>query len=331
VLEVVLAVFLSEKDVRAVLSMDDLIAAMEQALAQYSTGGARQPLRSVLEAGSPQALHGVMPAFIERPASLGTKIVTVYASNTARGLPTHLATIVLLDPETGALRAVMDGRYITEARTAAASAASAKYLARRDARTLAVIGSGVQARSHIEALVRVRPIETIRVWGRTRGHVDALIADMKSEIDATFEAASSIEHAVHDAGVIALVTASKEPVLRRDWVSAGAHVCAVGACRPDQREMDTALVRDAAVFVDSRIGALAEAGDIVIPLSEGAITEQHILAEIGQVVAGTAVGRTSEDVITVYKSLGMAVEDVAAARLAWERATERRLGLQFEL
>jgi ornithine cyclodeaminase len=326
-----LPILLSEKDVRDVLSMDDLIAAMEQALAQYSTGGARQPLRSVLEAGSPQALHAVMPAFIAQPASLGTKIVTVYAANTARGLPTHLATIILLDPETGALRAIMDGRYITEARTAAASAASAKYLATEGARVLAVIGSGVQAHSHVEALTRVRPINEIRLWGRTRANVDRLAAEIEPHVDARVTVSASVEDAVRNADIIALVTASSEPVLRREWVRAGAHVCAVGACRPHQREMDTALVRDARLFVDSRIGALAEAGDIVIPLSEGAITEQHIAAEIGQVIAGTAAGRLSPDEITVFKSLGMAVEDVAAARLAWERAAARKAGREFNL
>ncbi|HWK08999.1 MAG TPA: ornithine cyclodeaminase family protein [Vicinamibacterales bacterium] len=324
-------ILLSEQDVRAVLSMDDLIAAMEQALAQYSTGAARQPLRNVFEVGAHHAFHGVMPAFIEEPASLGTKIVTVYGSNPARGLPTHLATIVLLDPATGALRAVMDGRYITEARTAAASAASARHLARRDARVLAVIGSGVQAHSHIEAIVRVRPIEEVRVWGRTAANVERLVAELAPQIPATLAAARTIEDAVRDADVIALVTASRDPVLRREWVRRGAHICAVGACRPDQREMDTALVRDARVFVDSRIGALAEAGDIVIPLSEGAITDQHIAAELGQVIAGTAEGRPSADAITIFKSLGMAVEDVAAARLAWERAGARGIGREFEL
>ena len=325
-------ILLSEKDVRAVLSMDDLIAAMEQALEQYSAGGARQPLRSVFEVGGQHAFHAVMPAFIEQPPSLGTKIVTVYGSNSARGLPSHLATIILLDPETGALLSVMDGRYITEARTAAASAASAKHLANPDARVLAVIGSGVQAHSHVEALARVRNIQEIRIWGRTPAHADALVAELGPRITtATLKASRSVEEAVRGADVIALVTASKEPVLRRAWVSPGAHICAVGACRPDQREMDTALVRDGVVFVDSRLGALAEAGDIVIPISEGAITDGHVTAEIGEVIAGTAPGRPSADAITIYKSLGMAVEDVAAARLAWQRASERGLGRAFEL
>src|SRR5437868_6934940 len=168
-------VLLSETDVRAVLSMDDLIGAMEVALEQYSGGGVRQPLRSVVTVGDGHAFYGVMPAYISQPAALGTKLVSVYHSNAALGLPSHLATIVLLDPETGALQAILDGRYITEARTAAVSAASAKHLARRDARVLAVLGAGVQARSHIDALARVRKFSEIRVWGRHEGRVQALL------------------------------------------------------------------------------------------------------------------------------------------------------------
>ena len=323
-------VLLGESDVRAVLSMDDLIAAMETALDQYSGGGVRQPLRSVVDVGDGHAFYGVMPAYIARPPALGTKLVSVYHSNAALGLPSHLATIVLLDPETGALQAVMDGRYITEARTAAVSAASAKHLARPDARVLAVLGSGVQARSHIDALLRVRPFEELRVWGRDAGHVRALLDGLAPGPIRSVAAASAHE-AADGADVIALVTASREPVLTRASVRDGAHICAVGACRPDQREMDTALVRDARVFVDSRVGALAEAGDLVIPIREGAIDASHIAGELGDVFGGRTPGRRNAAEITIFKSLGMAVEDVAAARLAFDRASERGLGRGFVL
>ncbi|HTM26472.1 MAG TPA: ornithine cyclodeaminase family protein [Vicinamibacterales bacterium] len=322
---------LSEKDIRAVVSMDDLIAAMEGALDQYSAGRVRQPLRTIVSVGDGHAFYGVMPAFVESPASLGTKLVTVYHSNAERGLPSHLATIVLHDPETGALQAILDGRYITEARTAAASAASAKHLARQDARVLAVFGSGVQARSHVEAMTRVRGIEEIRVWSRTPAHVRTLIEDMGGSIGARMVGADSAETAARGADIIALVTASREPVLARAWVRPGAHVCAVGACRPDQRETETALVRDARVFVDSTAGALAEAGDIVIPIHEGAIEASHIAGELGDVIGRRAPGRASAEDITLFKSLGMAVEDVAAARLAFDRASERGLGRGFVL
>jgi len=321
---------LGEKDVRAVLSMDDLIAAMETALDQFSDGGVRQPLRSIVEVGG-HAFYGVMPAYIAEPKALGTKLVSVYHANAAIGLPSHLATIILHDPETGALLAVIDGRYITEARTAAVSAASAKHLARPDARVLAVLGTGVQARSHIDALARVRRFEELRVWGRDAARVRALIDDLGSEAPGRVVASPSPHAAADGADVIALVTASREPVLARTSVRAGAHICAVGACRPDQREMDTALVRDARVFVDSRAGALAEAGDLVIPIGEGAIDAAHIAGELGDVFGGRVPGRRTAAEITIFKSLGMAVEDVAAARLAFERASERGLGRGFVL
>jgi ornithine cyclodeaminase/alanine dehydrogenase-like protein (mu-crystallin family) len=318
-------VLLTEHDVRAVLSMDDLIAAMEGALERFSARAVRQPLRTVLEAGG-HGFYGVMPAYLETPAALGTKLVSVYHGNPARGLTSHLATIVLHDPATGALQAIMDGRYITEARTAAVSAASAKHLAKANARVLAILGTGVQARSHVEALTRVRAFDEIRIWGRTSEHAAALATELAPGLRAHIDAVPSARDAAEGADVIALVTAASEPVLRREWVGDGAHICAVGACRPNQREMDTALVKSARVFVDSREGALAEAGDLVIPMREGAFDDSHIAAELGDVFGGRADGRRSAEEITLFKSLGMAVEDVAAARLAFERASERGLG-----
>jgi ornithine cyclodeaminase len=327
-------VLLSESDVRAVLSMGELIDAMEAALDRFSSGAAQQPLRTIIDVGAQgnhHALHGVMPALIREPAALGTKLVSVYSANAARGLPTHLATIVLVDPQTGELIAVLDGRYITEARTAAVSAASTRHLAREDARVLAVLGSGVQARSHIEAIARVRALSEIRVWGRDQAHVDALIREMDPRMPATMRAAPSARDAVSGADIVALVTASSEPVLAATDVADGTHICAVGACRPNAREMDTALVRRARVFVDSRVGALAEAGDLVIPIKEGALDASHIAGEIGDVFGGRLAGRRDASEVTVFKSLGMAVEDVAAARLACDRAAARGLGRGFVL
>jgi len=323
-------ILLSENDVRVVLTMPDLIGAMEQALELFSRGAVRQPLRSIVDVGG-HGFYGVMPAFMSDPASLGTKLVTVFHGNGERGLPSHLATIVLHDPETGALQAILDGRYITEARTAAVSAASAKHLARKDAHVLAVLGSGVQARSHIDAISHVRDLEEIRVWGRHRERAEAVLNDVPPHVRARLVTSLSPKDAVREADIIALVTASREPVVERPWIREGAHICAVGACRPDQREMDTALVRDARVFVDSRAGALAEAGDVVIPINEKAIDASHIAAELGDVFGGRAAGRRSDSEITIFKSLGMAVEDVAAATLAFARASERGLGRGFVL
>jgi alanine dehydrogenase len=322
---------LSERDVRSLLSMDDLIAGMEVALAQFSTGAVQQPLRTVLQVGAQHAFFGVMPAATSGPAALGTKLVTVFGGNTAVGLPTHLATIVLLDPSTGALLAVMDGRFITEARTAAVSAVSVKLLAKAGAGVLAIIGSGVQARSHVEALAHARRLTHVRVWSPNPERREQFVRDMRSHVDAPMTASTSAQEAVDGADLIALVTASREPVLRSEWVADGAHVCAVGACRPDQREMDTALVSRGRIFVDSRAGALTEAGDIVLPIAEGAFDASTIAGELGELAAGQIAGRASDDEVTIFKSLGMAVEDVAAAHLAYMRATERGLGRGFVL
>jgi ornithine cyclodeaminase len=311
--------------------MDDLIPAMEDALAQFSTGGVRQPVRTVLPAAPQHAFFGLMPACAANPPTLGAKLVTVFGGNAAIDLPTHLATIVLLDPDTGALLAVMDGRYITEARTAAVSAASAKHLAREDAGRLAILGSGVQARSHLEALARVRQLTDVRVWSPSRERRGRFVVEMRRRVEAPLRAAASVDEAVDGADLIALVTASREPVLLGSQVADGAHICAVGACRPDQREMDTALVGRGRLYVDSRAGALAEAGDIVIPIAERAIESSAIVGELGEVFAGRLPGRTSPGEVTIFKSLGMAVEDLAAARLAYERAASRGLGRGFVL
>ena len=312
-------VLLDEAEVQALLTMDDLIPVMADALAAFSTGAVTQPLRTVLEVGPQKAFYGVMPAYLPSVPALGTKLVTVYGTNPARGLPTHLATIVLLDPATGALLAIVDGRYITEARTAAVSAVSVQQLARPDARVLSLLGSGVQARSHLEAIARVRDLAEVRVWSRTAANAARFASDMQQHSAVPIVPMSSPQAAVDGADIIALVTAATEPVLFDAWVADGTHICAVGACRPTQREMDAALVARARLFVDSREAALAESGDIVLAIRDGAIDASHIRGELGAVVAGRVEGRRSPAEVTIFKSLGMAVEDVAAAALAYGR------------
>ncbi len=318
---------LSEPEIRSVLTMSDLIDAMQAALVEYSEGRTQQPLRTVLEVGAQKAFFGLMPAFVPRSSALGTKLVTVYGSNAALGLPTHLATIVMLDPATGAPIALLDGRYITEARTGAVSAVSTRWLAKPDAAALAIIGSGVQARSHLEAIASVRALSVVKVWSPNSDHRERFVKEMRAHAGpADLRAAASAEAAVSGADIIVLATASRTPVIRSEWVSDGAHICAVGACRPDQREMDGALVARARLFVDSRIGALAEAGDIVLAIREGSITASHIAGELGEVAGRHVAARRDARDVTLFKSLGMAVEDVAAAHLACTRAKERGLG-----
>jgi ornithine cyclodeaminase len=317
---------LTERDVRAVLPMPDLIDAMEGALAQFSAGAVRQPVRSVIEVGADRAFFGIMPAALEHPPAMGAKLVTVYERNHQRGLPSHLATIVLLDPETGALVALLDGRYITEARTAAVSAVSVRHLARPDSSVLGVIGTGVQARSHVEAIRHVRRLSEVRVWSPNARHGQAFAADVGAVTGLRIRAAVSAAEAVAGADVIVLATSARTPVIDDADVSAGAHIAAVGACRPDQREMPTALVARARVFVDSRAAAGQEAGDLLLPMQEGAFDERQIAGELGDVVVGRVTGRETAAQVTIFKSLGLAVEDIVAARLAVARAVPAGLG-----
>jgi ornithine cyclodeaminase/alanine dehydrogenase-like protein (mu-crystallin family) len=306
--------WIGEDEIRAQLPMSQLIDLMAQTLAAFSSGRVEQPVRSVIEAG-PAAFFASMPALIKTTPALGTKLVTVFGSNTEKGLPTHLATIVLLDPATGALLAVMDGRYITEARTAAVSAVSARLLARPDASVLALIGSGVQAHSHWEALPLVREFREIRCWSPTRANLDRFVSEHHS-----VRAAATAEQAITGADVIALLTSSTVPVIKNHWVKDGACVISVGACRPNQREMDPDLVACARLIVDSRAAALQESGDIVMGIGEGRFGPDHITAELGELVINPTIAQQSDERVTIFKSLGLACEDVAAAQLVWNAA-----------
>lgn len=322
---------LTEAHVSALLPLADLIAAMETALARFSAGEVLQPVRSVLMVGPQKAYFGLMPAYVADPPQLGAKIVTVFGDNHARGLPSHLATILLLDPDTGGLIALMDGRYITEARTAAVSAVSARHLARPEASTLAILGAGVQARSHLEAIAAVRPIRHARIWSPTASSRERFVAEMSGHVPAALTAAASAEAAVRGADIVVLVTSSPTPVLDHAWVAPGTHVISVGACRPDHREMDPALVAAGRLVVDSRAAALVESGDVVGGIAEGRFSAAHVTGELGDIVRGALAGRASADEITIFKSLGMAVEDVVAADLVYRRAVETGAGTELTL
>ena len=348
---------LTEADVKAVLTMDDLIETMASALRRFSTGQVVQPIRPTIPIAD-DSFFATMPAYVRGDgAALGAKLVTVFGGNAARGLHSHLASILLLDPETGALLALLDGRYITEARTAAVSAVSSRLLARPTAKSLAIIGTGVQARSHLDALSRVHQLRQVTVWSPNKERRGRLVADamatrsasgadrvdtrsasgadrMATRLDTQY-AISAVEHAgeaVVGADIIVLVTSSPTPVIENGWVKPGAHVISVGACRPTQREMDPALVARARLFVDSRAAALVESGDVVLGMQEGRFGADHIVAELGELLAGTApAGRRSDTEVTVFKSLGLAVEDVTAADLAYRRAVEQGVGQALTL
>ena len=295
------SIVLNEEQVRQHLRMADLIPAMEKALIDFSAGRVTQPVRSIIHVDPPGGFLGLMPALT--PDGLGLKAVTFYPSNAERGIPTHMATIFLVDPETGTPLAIMDGRLITEMRTAAVSAAATKLLAAPDSKILAILGSGVQARSHVEALRLVRQFEEIRVWSPTMEHAQQFAREVSAK-------ATSAEQAVRSADVVVTATNSKTPVLKGSWLKPGCHVNAIGACRPDWRELDDDAMSNV-VFVDSREGAMKESGDVIL---SGA----KIYAELGEALAGKVQSRANET--TIFKSLGMAVEDIAAALLVYRAA-----------
>jgi len=285
--------------------MADLIPAMEKALIDFSAGKVTQPVRSVIkvDVAAATGFLGLMPALT--PDGLGLKAVTFYPSNAERGIATHMATIFLVDPQTGTPLAIMDGRLITEMRTAAVSAAATNLLASPDAKILAILGSGVQARSHAEALGLVRQFEEIRVWSPTKEHA----RQFAEEIGGT---AVSAEEAVRGADVVVTVTNSKTPVVKGSWLKPGCHVNAIGACRPDWRELDDEAMSNV-VFVDSREGAMKESGDVIL-------SGTKVYAELGEAFAGKIPARANET--TIFKSLGMAVEDIAAAILVYRAVTQ---------
>jgi alanine dehydrogenase len=296
---------LDEASVRELLRMNEVIPAMEQALAAFSSGAVVQPTRVMVPVAEHQGFLGVMPAYTGD--ALGVKLVAFYPENT--GIPTHHAVVLLFRPETGEPLVSMDGRLITEVRTAAVSAVATKYLARPNCAVLAIIGSGVQARSHLEALRLVRDFEEVRVWSPRNAVAFAR--------ENNIRAATTAEEAVRGADVIVTATTSRTPVLHGDWLSPGAHINAVGAPRPDWRELDDEVLHRTRMYVDSRVAAMAESGDVIAAGS--------VVAELGEVVSGARPGRQSADEITLFKSLGLAVEDVATAALIFEKAAKSSL------
>jgi alanine dehydrogenase len=293
---------LSEADVRKLLRMEDLIPAMAEALRDLSAGAVLQPLRTVLPVSEHQGFLGVMPACGH---ALGAKLVTFFPQN--MGIPTHHAMILLFRPETGEPLAVMDGRLITEMRTAAVSAVATQLLARADSKVLTILGSGVQARSHLEALRLVREFTEVRVWSPR--NADRFAREFR------LHAAASAEEAVRGANVIVVATSATTPVMRGEWLAPGVHINAVGATRPNWRELDDEVLRRATIYVESREAALKESGDMMAAGKEP--------VEIGEVIDGKQAARTSADEITLFKSVGVAAEDVAAADLVYKKKTER--------
>lgn len=313
---------LAEKDVAAVLPMRDVIGAVETALRAQAEDKVRQPVRVAVR--TPAGMFGSMPCAIEG-TGIGAKLVTFYPGNSARGLHTHHAAIVLFDPDTGVPAALIDGRLITEMRTAATSAIATRELAAKGAGAVAMLGTGVQARSHVHALRDVGMLRELRVWGRTPAHAQALAAwAMEQGIRAT--TAATAHDACRGAQIVCTVTASQAPIVESDDIGPGTHINAVGSSAPHMLELGAALVGRARIIVDTVEGAMHEAGDIIEAIRTGALGQVPQLVRLCDVVTARAQGRRAPEDVTIFKSLGMAIEDIACAALAYSRAKERGLG-----
>src|SRR6266498_3023650 len=322
---------LSEKQVQDLIHIDELIATLEQAHIQYSTGKAVMPVRLVVPLPRIHGRMTSMPGFLNDDNALGMKVVTYFQENPQRGLPAILATIMLFSAETGKMIAAMDGSYITAIRTACASAVATKALANRETPVLGILGAGVQARAHIRALSRVRKLQQIKIYSPSGISATKIRKDMESEVGVGVKVAASAEDAVKHSDIVVTVTTAKEPILKSEWLNAGVHINAVGSHRPDLREVDGATLARANVVVDSREAIMAECGDILLALKEKSIPEDVINAEIGEVLAGMKSGRKSAREITLYKSVGIAIQDVATANLVYRKALIQKVGTNVEI
>ena len=320
----------NEAGVHELLPMNSCVALMRDALTALSRGDAVLPLRSKMFLPDQSGLLGLMPGYLGDPQSFGLKVVAVMPGNHGTPYDSHQGVVMLFGVEHGEPLAILDASAITAIRTAAASAAATDVLARRDAGDLAIIGSGVQARTHLLAMKEVRPLRRVRVWSRSRAHAERFALEEAKSAGVAIEVAEGAEAAVKGADLICTTTSSKEPVLEGKWLAAGAHVNAVGACFPNAREVDTEAIRRARLYTDCRESCVMEAGDFIIPRNEGAFDDAHLVGEVGEVFLGRIPGRRSPDEITFYESLGVAVEDLAAAHAIHRRARESGAGMWLE-
>jgi ornithine cyclodeaminase len=322
---------LNHQEVEQLLPMTECISAMADAFTALARGEAHQPLRTIFKPPEIKGVLAMMPTFRASPSPLfGLKAICVFPGNAAIGKDAHQGGVILFDGTNGEPLALINASAITAIRTAAVSALATRLLAREDAGDLAIIGAGVQARPHLIAISCVRPLKKIRVASRSFESAQRFASEMQAQFPILLEPVETIEAAVRGADIIVTATTSWEPVVRREWISPGAHINAIGTYSPKARELDTATIAAASLFVDRRESALNEAGDYLIPASEGVIGPEHIRADLGEVLIGAHSGRTWPEEITVFKSLGLALEDLAAAAHVYEKARETNAGTWVE-
>lgn len=324
-------IVLTSEQVRALLPIADAIEIIDRTMQTVSSGGAEMPLRSVVPVGGANRM-GVMPGALSDPDCFGVKLVSLFPGNPGRGLSSHLGAVLLFDAETGQARAMMDAGLLTALRTAAASAVATRALSRSESRRLAIVGYGEQAEHHLDAICAVRPIETVRVAGRSIEKARAFCAAARARHPGLdLEACGDVRTAVAGADIVCTVTASPDPVLRHAWLAAGCHVNVVGASIPTMREVDDALVLNSSIWVDYLPSALAQAGEVVDLIAAGRFRADDLRGEIGAVLRGVAPGRGSAGEQTVYRSLGVIAQDLAAAQAVTRAAESLGIGQRVTL
>ncbi len=321
---------INQDEVRRLLSMEQCIDAVRGALTDLANGGGIQPLRPVMWMPEKVGALGMMPGHLSSINTLGIKTVTVFPGNAGTQYDSHQGTVMLFDDSNGRLKAVIDASEITAIRTAAASAVATDVLARRASSTLAILGSGVQAASHLEAIPLVRPIESVRVWSRNPDNARRLAAS-RSDSGPPVEVVGSVAAALDGADIVCTTTSSRDPIVSRTHLSPGMHINAVGSSVPFAREFDSSAMAATRIFVDRRESTLNESGDFLMARDDGSITDESIVAEIGEILLGSAEGRGADGEITLFKSLGLAVEDIAAADLVYRNALDSNAGTAMEI
>ena len=304
------------------ISMRETIDAVEAAFGEFARGGVKMPQRSTIMLDEEAGSISFMPSYIPEARALATKIISIYPKNPTKGLPTTAAWIIVNDPETGMIEALLDGTYLTAMRTGAVTGVAARYLAPKDSKKAAIIGCGVQGKTQAWAVAETRAIEKMRVFDLSRERMDLFSREMSGKLGIDVVPSDSVAEAVNGVDIVVTATTSKDPVVRREWLGERVHVSAIGAFYPDYRELDTGTIRDAKLVVDSREAIMEEAGDILIPISEGVIGVDHIYAELGDLVLGRKPGRTDDDGLTVFKSVGLAIQDSSVARLVLDKWRE---------
>ncbi len=322
---------LNRQQVKELLPMRACMEVLANTFRAYSRGEAVQPLRTMMKVPGGGGILAPMPGYDGASKALAVKLITVFHNESETKFDSHQGLVVLFSAKHGNPLAIMDAIEITAIRTAAASGVATEALARKEAATLAILGSGVQARSHFTAMTEARNIQSVRIWSQTRKNAQKLAEELSDLSSTDITVSNDVQTAVDNAHIVCTVTAAAEPILEGAWLSQGAHINAVGSSMAKRRELDSEAVVNSKLYVDSRESATNEAGDFLIPLSEGAVSHDHILGEIGEVLEGSADGRQSADEITLFKSLGMAVEDVAAAQYIYCQAQEKGGGVWVDI